>query len=361
MRRFRDRLRAAAAVAQATETTEDDDSVERKYEVLQDVPSDAKYCVYYQLSSAANNYFVNRHDAPDTWLPWAYNATARRVGYRAVIEGKQCVVCNASPPVVRTADCGTKRFTVLCTHPACCTACLDTLLDEIDCYAAVQHDAASLDIAVCIWQSAVARNRCMFVDCTTKYNIQGIADDLPSFYAMQRLAPDDLRSVLREKSLHASLAWIIHVNQVQLREVQVDLPDVPVGSVIYSVVGNGDGTTKGDLWHGSRLCNWASILNSGFKVLSNTSQMTSGAVYGVGVYLSDNFTTSDRYCTDTALNSSVGENGWSRSKFGLANRIMARCAMRKKIRYYHRTANIFVCDKPDEIIIQYIVVRRMSQ
>lgn len=41
------------------------------------------------------------------------------------------------------------------------------------------------------------------------------------------------------------------------------------------------------LYHGSPMSNWHSITRNGLKVMSGTSFMTTGAVYGDGIYLSD--------------------------------------------------------------------------
>lgn len=49
------------------------------------------------------------------------------------------------------------------------------------------------------------------------------------------------------------------------------------------------------LFHGSSGDNWHSILRNGIKVSSNTKLMTSGAAYGKGIYLSDNFNISLGY------------------------------------------------------------------
>lgn len=49
------------------------------------------------------------------------------------------------------------------------------------------------------------------------------------------------------------------------------------------------------LFHGSRWCNWFSILRNGLKNCSNSKLMTAGAAYGKGVYLSDDINLSYQY------------------------------------------------------------------
>ena len=50
------------------------------------------------------------------------------------------------------------------------------------------------------------------------------------------------------------------------------------------------------LYHGSPLHCWHSIIRNGLVVTSNTSLMTTGASYGKGIYMSDNYSVSYGYC-----------------------------------------------------------------
>ena len=49
------------------------------------------------------------------------------------------------------------------------------------------------------------------------------------------------------------------------------------------------------LFHGSKLGNWHSIIRNGICNMSKTNLMTTGAVYGNGVYLTDNFQIASQY------------------------------------------------------------------
>ena len=48
-------------------------------------------------------------------------------------------------------------------------------------------------------------------------------------------------------------------------------------------------------FHGSSMENWYSIMRNGLRNLSNTTLMTAGAAYGVGIYASSHFATSYGY------------------------------------------------------------------
>lgn len=50
------------------------------------------------------------------------------------------------------------------------------------------------------------------------------------------------------------------------------------------------------LYHGSPMTNWHSITHNGIKVMSGTQHMTTGAVHGDGIYLTDLLTRSHAYC-----------------------------------------------------------------
>ena len=70
-------------------------------------------------------------------------------------------------------------------------------------------------------------------------------------------------------------------------------------------------------WHGSSIANWHSILRNGLQVLSNTKYMTTGAVYGEGIYHSLDFSLSINYSigayTGSSLDSSMRPFLWEES------------------------------------------------
>lgn len=58
----------------------------------------------------------------------------------------------------------------------------------------------------------------------------------------------------------------------------------------------------GFLYHGSRSNNWYSMLRNKIKITSNTYLMTTGAIYGPGIYMSDNFNIAMSYSGHSDVN-----------------------------------------------------------
>lgn len=63
-----------------------------------------------------------------------------------------------------------------------------------------------------------------------------------------------------------------------------------------------------ELWHGTRVANLLSILKSGLLMPKETPGQTTGAMFGTGLYFSDQSTKSLNYCDGGFWNSSDGEN-----------------------------------------------------
>lgn len=66
------------------------------------------------------------------------------------------------------------------------------------------------------------------------------------------------------------------------------------------------GHTPTYLYHGSGLANWHSITHNGIRVMSGTALMTSGAVWGDGIYLSDSVGMSYNFCRDDGTGFIIG-------------------------------------------------------
>lgn len=90
-------------------------------------------------------------------------------------------------------------------------------------------------------------------------------------------------------------------------------------------------------YHGSNLANWFSIVTRGLQNYSNTKFMASGAAYGSGVYLSDEYSFSKTY-------SLSGEF----SLLGVFSVVGAED-------YYKKNNNIYVVPKPEFIILRYLI------
>lgn len=91
------------------------------------------------------------------------------------------------------------------------------------------------------------------------------------------------------------------------------------------------------LFHGSRWCNWYSILRNGLKNCSNSKLMTAGAAYGAGIYLSDNVQLSYNY----------GISG-KKSVIGVFEII-------DKDKYF-KGPQVFVCDDEKALIQRYLLI-----
>lgn len=91
------------------------------------------------------------------------------------------------------------------------------------------------------------------------------------------------------------------------------------------------------IFHGSRWCNWYSILRNGLKNCSHTKLMTAGAAYGNGIYLSDDINVSYGY----------GCSG-NKSVVGVFELIDKQ--------KYHKGGAIYVCDNEKMLIQRYLLI-----
>ena len=96
-------------------------------------------------------------------------------------------------------------------------------------------------------------------------------------------------------------------------------------------------TAASYLFHGSRWCNWYSILRNGLKNCSGSKLMTAGQAYGSGIYLSDNVQLSYNY----------GISGHT-SVVGVFEII-------DKDKYY-KGPQVFVCDNDKDVIQRYLMI-----
>lgn len=94
---------------------------------------------------------------------------------------------------------------------------------------------------------------------------------------------------------------------------------------------------KSYLFHGSRWCNWYSILRNGLKNCSHTKLMTAGAAYGNGIYLSSDVNVSFGY-------------GMSSSKSVIG--VFEICNKDK----YSKGPSIYVVDDEKVLIQRYLLI-----
>ena len=95
--------------------------------------------------------------------------------------------------------------------------------------------------------------------------------------------------------------------------------------------------TTGYLFHGSRWCNWYSILRNGLKNCSKTKLMTAGAAHGNGIYLSN----------DINLSFGYGSSG-KESVIGVFEVIDKQ--------KYLKSGTIFVVDDEKVLIQRYLLI-----
>ena len=97
--------------------------------------------------------------------------------------------------------------------------------------------------------------------------------------------------------------------------------------------------TKSDtfLFHGSPIENWYSIIRNGLKITSNTGLMTTGAVYGSGLYFSNDINMSYHYC-----------------KFNRQGYIGVY-QLYDDVSKYKKSGNIFVVNDSNIVLLRYLI------
>jgi len=96
------------------------------------------------------------------------------------------------------------------------------------------------------------------------------------------------------------------------------------------------------LFHGSPIGCWHGILRNGIKNVSNTKLMTTGAAFGAGVYLSDNFDISHMYGIDRFSKLQTLTVGVIQVKHNITN--------------YRKGGGIYVVPDDSELLLKYLIV-----
>ena len=97
------------------------------------------------------------------------------------------------------------------------------------------------------------------------------------------------------------------------------------------------------LYHGSRRENWHSIMQNGLKIGSHNKYFLNGAVYGVGVYLSNN------------INLSLGYSQTLEGTEGNRQMILAIFEVIDNPKW-HKSGTIFVVDDENALVLRYLLV-----
>lgn len=122
-----------------------------------------------------------------------------------------------------------------------------------------------------------------------------------------------LRDSTGDALVYPLMMWLLSSNKAHLRILKGDeriklnrLPDTataqfqfqsasPEKEHRFQMLKRTYGSRYG--WHGSHTSNWHGILRLGLKNMSKTRDMTTGAVYGHGIYLADQMSYSILYCS----------------------------------------------------------------
>jgi hypothetical protein len=99
------------------------------------------------------------------------------------------------------------------------------------------------------------------------------------------------------------------------------------------------------LFHGSALQNWYSIFYNGLYDGTKSKLLLNGAAYGVGIYLSDNFSTSLGYSMGRIIQS-TDDTPYLIGVFQLET---------PDVKTYKKSTNIFVVDKADILALRYLI------
>lgn len=101
------------------------------------------------------------------------------------------------------------------------------------------------------------------------------------------------------------------------------------------------------LYHGSINSAWYSILRNGIKILSNTTLQQNGAVYGSGIYLSDNYKFALGYST-------------RRQCVSNENCIVGVYEVQGDKTQYYKTTNIYVVPTHTQCLLKYLILSKTS-
>ncbi|CAE8582712.1 unnamed protein product [Polarella glacialis] len=108
-------------------------------------------------------------------------------------------------------------------------------------------------------------------------------------------------------------------------------------------------------FHGSSLKNWYSIMRNGLQVLSNTEFMSSGALFGQGIYLAEGFSTARHYCggfSGSSYSCGIGEALQVMAVVEYIDDPTSGCTR-------HREGIITVRD-PGAVMLRYLLIYRPS-
>ncbi len=98
---------------------------------------------------------------------------------------------------------------------------------------------------------------------------------------------------------YQSIKFYLKNALMEFKLAKTSMKEFDVFEFIYSDVVNTNFENAYFLFHGSPVCNWYSIIDTGLKVFSKTPRMRNGSAYGTGIYLSSDLNISYKYSVNT--------------------------------------------------------------
>eukprot|EP01127_Copromyxa_protea_P024518 TRINITY_DN9710_c0_g1_i1.p1 TRINITY_DN9710_c0_g1~~TRINITY_DN9710_c0_g1_i1.p1 ORF type:complete len:642 (+),score=89.81 TRINITY_DN9710_c0_g1_i1:180-2105(+) len=189
---------------------------------------------------------------------------------------------------------------------------------------------------------------------------KGVLDRMPSVAEMQNCRNDiELKESLDKLDhlLYPVLRWILTSNRAHIAKLKPEEQIPGTGTNIQFLLLStppkkelkfqATKQQKGSFlaYHGSGFFNWHSILRNGLRNLSGTALMSTGAVYGSGIYLGADSGTSMGYAGVAS--------GWEKSMFGIGCHCMAVCEV---ISAGYKASPYYVIPNEDHVVTRYLLL-----
>ena len=180
------------------------------------------------------------------------------------------------------------RENLYCDRESCYIFWLCNPINNI-IFMAIQ-DETVMELYMLIYKSACSSTRAkiLFKDLPSCCSINKIELLITNFNVKDVLNFTEEEIFAKYGDLYSCLKYIVHT-KYSLRSIRGRLGEANITrfDVIYDPIKEEAAPSNPKyMYHGSSLCNWASILHNGLKCTS-PELMTNGAVYGNGVYLTD--------------------------------------------------------------------------
>lgn len=296
---------------------------------------------------------------------------------------KNCVICDT--PLA---------FEML--KPSICDSALCTFSAEqyglgLDVVAALQHDPDVFDLLICttsaITQRALSGNtadqkrfapfpvgievtdpkgKIMTFNSGSNPNISAVRDALAALPSVHEMAQysnsQELKKFLDSKNVmsYPLLRWILTSNRTHLAKLKPDehikavptphqylmLSATPARERIFQERKKQYGSFMA--FHGSGFFNWHAILRTGLRNMSGTDLMSTGAIYGAGIYLAPE--------SGTSMGYAQSYQGWNKSSQGKAGEEIRCMALCEVINAGYKASPYYVIPKEEDIVTRYLFI-----